>query len=572
MDNQSLKATNDEVTSLEALAPLADYSLMDTLNCDPDATADGVDHSPRQVFTGQYVPVKPTPIEAPEYVAHSHGLFRELGFADGLAQSADFIRMFSGDLSQVPAPLRNVGWACGYALSIYGTELTQQCPFQTGNGYGDGRAMSVFEGVLNGQRWEMQLKGGGPTPYCRGGDGRAVLRSSVREFLAQEHMHALGVPTSRSLSLYVSKTEKVQRPWYSEGSRRQDPDRMVSEPVAISTRVAPSFIRVGQLELFARRARKQEHPRATEELRQLVLHLIDREYAGDIDQTLETPRKVVMLAHQFRSRLTSLIANWIRVGYCQGNFNSDNCAAGGYTLDYGPFGFCEMFDPHYQPWTGGGQHFAFLNQPVAAEKNFGSFISALQPLLADHPNELARLEEIRRDFPKVMHAEMEKMWAAKLGLEAFDAELFKELIALMTQTPVDYTLFFRALSDIPDDIAPLTNSFYRPLAEAGTAESDGLLKRWKEWLSAWKSRIGPSTEEVSRQMKRVNPKYIMREWLVVPAYRQAAEGNYRPVRELQGVLSQPYSEQSAEVEAHYYRLKPLELFNLGGVSHYSCSS
>ena len=112
--------------------------------------------------------------------------------------------MFSGDLGVATGPMRPWGWATGYALSIYGTEYTQQCPFGTGNGYGDGRAMSVFEGLFEGRRWEMQLKGGGPTPYCRGADGRAVLRSSVREFLAQDFMHALGVPTSRSLTLYVS--------------------------------------------------------------------------------------------------------------------------------------------------------------------------------------------------------------------------------------------------------------------------------------------------------------------------------------------------------------------------------
>ena len=172
------------VATLDDLAPLADYSLMDTLNCDPEGKANGADHAPRQVFSGHYVPVSPTPIENPEYVAHGKNLFHELGFADSMAQSSDFIRMFSGDLSHVPEPLRNVGWACGYALSIYGTEFYQQCPFQTGNGYADSRAISVLEAVINKQRWEMQLKGAGRTPYCRGADGRAVLRSSVREFLA----------------------------------------------------------------------------------------------------------------------------------------------------------------------------------------------------------------------------------------------------------------------------------------------------------------------------------------------------------------------------------------------------
>ena len=559
------------VATLDDLAPLADYSLMDTLNCDPEGKANGADHAPRQVFSGHYVPVKPTPIENPQYVAHSKNLFRELSFADSMAQSTDFVRMFSGDLSRVPEPMHKVGWACGYALSIYGTEYNQQCPFQTGNGYGDGRAMSVLEAVINGQRWEMQLKGGGRTPYCRGADGRAVLRSSVREFLAQEHMQALGVPTSRSLSLYVSKTEKVRRPWYSEGSRSMDPDVLISEPVAISTRVAPSFIRVGQIELFSRRARKKEHPQAMEELEKIVLHLIDREYADVIDQTLVTAEKVVLLAREFRSRLTSLVANWIRVGYCQGNFNSDNCAAGGFTLDYGPFGFCDVFDPQYQPWTGGGRHFSFLNQPMAAERNFQTFCSALRPLLTAHPDCLRQLDEIHSDFPKVMQAQMEKMWAAKLGLATFHPALFSELATLMMQTPMDYTLFFRELSTVPDDIGPLKKSLYK--SSTYNADPEGIDKRWSEWLTKWKSLTQPSSrEELSRQMKLVNPKYSLREWFVVPTYQQAAAGDYSLLRELQEVMTQPYAEQSKDVEAKYYRLKPPELFEVGGSSHYSCSS
>jgi uncharacterized protein YdiU (UPF0061 family) len=591
MTNRLFDETSPAIATLDDLATLADYSLMATLNCDPDAKANGEDHAPRQVFTGHYVPVNPTPIKDPEYVAHSKNLFHELGFADSMAQSADFVRMFSGDISQVPQPMRKFGWACGYALSIYGNEYSQQCPFQTGNGYGDGRAVSVLEAVINGQRWEMQLKGGGRTPYCRGADGRAVLRSSVREFLAQEHMHALGVPTSRSLSLYVSKTEKVQRPWYSEGSHAQDPDVLMSDAVAISTRVAPSFIRVGQLELFGRRARKQEHPKAMEELEQIVLHLIDREYADVIDQKLTTAEKVVLLAQEFRRRLTSLVANWIRVGYCQGNFNSDNCAAGGFTLDYGPFGFCDEFNPHYQPWTGGGEHFAFMNQPVAAERNFYSFCTALLPLLASHEDCLRQLQEIHSGFPAAMQTQMEKMWADKLGLATFDAALFSELETLMVQTPVDYTLFFRELSTLPDDIGPLRKSFYKGSKGAAAAidmtvatDTDEMDKRWSAWLGKWKALINGagtndanavplrSHEAISTQMKRVNPKYSWREWFVVPAYQQAAVGNYAVIRELQGIMTQPYAEQSKDVEEKYYRPKPSEFFDVGGLSYYSCSS
>ena len=589
MTNRLSQETSPTVATLHDLVKLANYSLMDTLNCDPDAKANGDDHAPRQVFTGHYVPVNPTPIQDPEYLAHSKNLFRELGFDDSMAQLDDFVRMFSGDLSHVPEPLRKVGWSTGYALSIFGTEYNQQCPFQTGNGYGDGRAISVLEAVIKGRRWEMQLKGGGRTPYCRGGDGRSVLRSSVREFLAQEHMHALGVPTSRSLSLYVSKTEKVKRPWYSEGSRSKDPDMLLSEAVAISTRVAPSFLRVGQLELFSRRARNQQHPKAIEELEKILVHLIDREYAEVIDQKLSTAEKVVLLAREFRSRLTSLVANWVRVGYCQGNFNSDNCAAGGFTLDYGPFGFCELFNPQYQPWTGGGQHFAFLNQPVAAEQNFHMFCTALLPLLMSHEDSLQQLDEIRSDFPKVMQAQMEEMWAAKLGLGTFHAALFRELQTLMVQTPVDYTIFFRELSSVPDDLIPLKKSFYKDskstmasVHSTYAADPEAMDKRWSEWLTKWKLLLDSTTdanaaaprshEEISRQMKLVNPKYSLREWFVMPAYQQANAGNYSLVRELQEVMTQPYAEQSQDIEDQYYRLKPAEFFEVGGLSHLSCSS
>lgn len=554
------------VASLEALAELADYSLLETLNCDPDATENAEDHRPREVFSGHYVPVKPTPIAEPEYVAHSRDFFRELNFASDLAHSEGFRRLFSGDMSGVPSPMHRFGWATGYALSIYGTEYTQQCPFQTGNGYGDGRAVSVLEAVVNGQRWEMQLKGGGPTPYCRGADGRAVLRSSVREFLAQEHMHALGVPTSRSLCLYVSKTESVKRPWYSEGSSNTDPDTLVSEPVAISTRVAPSFLRVGQLELFARRVRAQAHADSMEELEKIVLHLIDREYPSDVDSDLSLPEKLVALTAAFRERLTALIANWLRVGYCQGNFNSDNCAGGGYTLDYGPFGFCERFDPYFQPWTGGGQHFSFFNQPAAAEQNFHSFCSALRPLLLAHPEQLQAFEELQKGFGAVMQQKLEAMFAEKLGLQTHNAELLNELLGLMMKTPVDYTMFFRELSHIPESLEPLKRSFYQD-------PSATLTQQWSTWLEKWQSQLADDdTAELSQKMKQVNPKYTWREWLVVPAYEQAKQGDYTLLRELQSVLARPYDEQSPQVEEKYYRLRPQEFFQVGGVSHYSCSS
>ncbi|MCT0213253.1 YdiU family protein [Synechococcus sp. CS-1327] len=554
-------------TTFAEFAQRADYSLLDSLQADPQASGDGHDHRPRQVFSGHYVPVTPTPLPAPELVAHSSTLFQELGLSEALAGDDQFIQLFSGDISVATAPLRPYGWATGYALSIYGTEYTQQCPFGTGNGYGDGRAISVFEGVFNGKRWEMQLKGGGPTPYCRGADGRAVLRSSVREFLAQEFLHALGVPTSRSLTLVMSRSETVRRPWYAPNSRSFDPDILVDNPAAISTRVAPSFLRVGQLELFARRARSEAHPGALNELQMIVQHLIVRNYRPEIDPGLDFSDQVVELAGLFRTRLTSLVANWMRVGYCQGNFNSDNCAAGGYTLDYGPFGFCELFDPRFQPWTGGGEHFCFFNQPVAAEANYQMFWSAIRPLLAGNTQALARLDQIQGGFSEAMQQEIEAMWASKLGLISYNATLVNELLELMVLSKVDYTIFFRRLSEIPEQLSALKESFYLPCSEELDAQ-------WTQWLQRWRDRVtaGGDIKATSAAMQRVNPAITWREWLIAPAYEQAAQGDFSLVRELQEVFGHPYDKPAAELAATYDRLKPRDFFNAGGVSHYSCSS
>lgn len=564
------KNTNKNIETFEELMKLSDYSFTNTLNSDPDAKVNGGNKFSREVFSGHYVPVSPTAIKEPIYISHSETFFEELGFSENLINSDNFIKMFSANMSNISNLRHNKGWATGYALSIYGTEYYAQCPFQTGNAYGDGRAISILEAVINGKRWEFQLKGAGKTPYCRGADGRAVLRSSVREFLAQEHMHALGIPTSRSLTLFTSKKEQVTRPWFRDNSYSKDPEVMIEEDVAITTRVAPSFIRVGQLELFGRRARKNEHENALKELEMIVLHLINREYSEVINQDLDLEKKIILLVNEFQNRLTSLIANWIRVGFCQGNFNSDNCAAGGFTLDYGPFGFIEMFDPKYQSWTNGGMHFSFFNQPVAAFKNFKSFCSALKPLLSSNALALEELEKIENNFTKVIQEKMEKMWANKLGINKFDVELFEELMNLMIETKVDYTIFFRELSNIPNDINQLEKSFY------GSSENEAIKSRWNNWLKKWKSLINindeESTKNLSTQMKLCNPKYTLREWHLVWAYQEAENGNYKPINELQKIMTKPYDEQTKEIEEKYYIKKPSDFFGIAGISHVSCSS
>ena len=545
----------------------ADFSLTKNLNADPQSTVDGNDHIPRQVYSGHYVPVTPTALTSPKYISHSGQFFKELGLSDKLIEDENFTQFFSGNHKVKTKDLNDFGWATGYALSIYGTEYNSQCPFRTGNGYGDGRAISIFEGVFKGQRWEMQLKGSGPTPYCRGGDGRAVLRSSIREFLAQELMHSLGVPTTRSLTLFVSEKDKVKRPWYQKDSESFDPEIMVDNYVAIATRVAPSFLRIGQIELFARRVKNKSHDESFQELKMIVEHLINRNYKDEIFNNKPFSEQVIELAYLYRKRLTSLVANWIRVGYCQGNFNSDNCALGGYTLDYGPFGFCELFDPLFQPWTGGGEHFSFFNQPLAAELNFKMFCSSLKLLVEKDKSSSNKLVEIMNGFTKCMDEEIQIMWSKKLGIKIYDENLIKNLFNLMITTKVDYTKFFRNLSKIPNNVNDLKDSFYKP-------PTNELESSWNIWIKSWKSCLDKSFElkDISNSMLQINPKYIWREWLVVSAYEKAEKGDYSELKDLQNLFKDPYGNNVSESNKKYDRLRPNKYFNAGGISHYSCSS
>ena len=263
---------------------------------------------------------------------------------------------------------------------------------------------------------------------------------------------------------------------------------------------------------------------------------------------------MIELARRFRARLISLVTHWLRVGYCQGNFNSDNCAAGGFTLDYGPFGFCERFDPRFQPWTGGGDHFSFFNQPAAAQTNFQMFCAALRPLLNDDTEALAHLDQLLDGFAEAMNLEVEAMWARKLGLSTVDTTLLNELLHLMVLSRVDYTIFFRELSLIPDEVSDLKKSFYQP-------SSEQLDTQWQAWLQRWRDHITSSGDlkATSDAMKQVNPHITWREWLVVPAYQQAEHGDHSLIHELQEVFSHPYDELSSELAPRYDRLKPEEL-------------
>eukprot|EP00457_Paulinella_chromatophora_P001889 gb/GEZN01001891.1/.p1 GENE.gb/GEZN01001891.1/~~gb/GEZN01001891.1/.p1 ORF type:complete len:743 (+),score=117.51 gb/GEZN01001891.1/:38-2230(+) len=674
------KAAAGSLASLEAHAS---HSWLEQLNPDPATSQNIPNRSSRQVRSGHYVEVKPTPLLNPELVAVSREMAQELGLSEAGTQASDFVRFFSGDTSLAP---KFRSWATPYALSIYGSEMIRNCPFGTGNGYGDGRAISVAEvlvpasvsvvsaasasavsGVSNPlgstvsrvsndereegewqdeegdeeiseegkthRRWELQLKGAGPTPFCRGADGRAVLRSSVREFLVSEAMYHLGVSTTRALCL-VRSIDVAMRPWYSGQpvddsdlpglddpriahlplstrqqilsqlrSERSGPDVMRPEPIAITCRVAPSFIRVGHLELFARRVRnKRSAARNADEevaqLERLFNHLLFREYPELLPPATaaspEARRSLVLAVLQaFSGRLAQLTADWVRVGYVQGNFNSDNCLVAGRTMDYGPFGFIERFTPLWNMWSGGGEHFGFLNQPAAGQKNFGSLASALVELLPqDDRQGREKATRLVQEHTDKAQSALNQVWRLKLGLaswEESDQKLISGCLELLEETQADWTLFWRQLALLPEQflsdtstglsseassdealLAPFQHTFYQ---ESLTQTQR---KAWAGWLRGWLARLqrpGPKRKgkDISAAMRRASPKYVPREWMLVKAYSDAMERkDYGALRELQDLFRHPYEEQTQDLENKYYRRAPAEVYagaGLGGVAH-----
>jgi uncharacterized protein YdiU (UPF0061 family) len=358
---------------LGGLGERIDNEYIRSLEADPEQAAHAPNHSPREVSSGHFVLVRPTPLSKPRLVTYSPEVCTTLlGLDESECRSALFVKLFSGGDVEDEIPGFNQQWATPYALSIYGQEIKPDGAGPRGYGYGDGRAISIGEVRIEGvgtddeeecqawahagecaknsefmlascrkscnvstgsTPWELQLKGSGKTPFCRGSDGRAVLRSSLREFVASETMAALGVPTTRALSLVVSADERVQRAWYTNksaaiaiGAIKRDKhggDVVRAERVAITTRVARSFLRVGQFELYGRRASRRE-PDGLRQLEQLARHALRREYPevlgpATCTRAAGTPLQVLLLemARKASARFARLSADWIRVGYTQ---------------------------------------------------------------------------------------------------------------------------------------------------------------------------------------------------------------------------------------------------------------
>lgn len=424
--------------------------------------------------SGHWVEVDPTPLPSPTLVAFSPDMARTLGLDPAECASGAFARLFSGDVSAVDADVRS--WATPYAVSVFGHPIPSPDPFGRGRAYGDGRAVTLGELVTpSGEHWELQLKGAGTTPFSRNGDGRAVLRSSVREFLVSEAMHHLRVPTTRALSLVASGSEHARRMWYAPGDRGRDhpPNTLVNERCAITCRAAPSFLRVGHLELHARRAARSEAG-ALEELEGLARYALRREFSG-VDGGLPLRQQLLEMVREFGRRQADLAVAWLRVGYVQGNMNSDNCLLSGRTMDYGPFGFVEAYDALWSPFTSDMERkFGFTRQPLAAQVNLMTLARALVPLFEREGGGLDELQAIvQEEYGSDLEHKMAEMRRQKLGLAEWDAGgadgLWTQLEQLMQRSGVDYTIFWRQLAQISGDAAA-------EAAVRGEGSADGLLQ------------------------------------------------------------------------------------------------
>ncbi|HEU4321819.1 MAG TPA: YdiU family protein [Roseiflexaceae bacterium] len=491
----------------------------------------------RQVERACWSRVLPTPVAEPRLLAHSREVAELLGLSEADVAAPEFASVFGGN-ALLPGMQPYAACYGGHQFGHWAGQL------------GDGRAITLGEVVnAQGQRWELQLKGAGPTPYARRADGRAVLRSSVREFLCSEAMHHLGVPTTRALSL-VATGDQVVRDMFYDGRPRL-------EPGAVVCRVAPSFIRFGNFEIFA--ARRDQ---AT--LEQLVDFTIARDFpelAGDRARWFE---EVCM-------RTARMAVHWMRVGFVHGVMNTDNMSILGLTIDYGPYGWIDNFDLDWTPNTTDAdeRRYRFGHQPAIAQWNLGCLATALRGLFPT----TAPLEAGLARFAEVYTTESRAMTAAKLGLGAFrdaDAGLVAELYGLMQRSEVDMTIFFRRLALLDAEtpsLDPLVEAFYREeLRERYAGE-------WERWLRRYAERLrddGAPPEQRRSQMDAANPQIVLRNYLAQEAIDRAEQGDPGGIHTLLEALRRPYDDQPQYAE--FARRRPDWARQRAGCSMLSCSS
>jgi uncharacterized protein YdiU (UPF0061 family) len=524
-----------------------DNRFANELPSDPDLT-----NGRRQVMGACYSRVNPTPVKSPKVIGVSREVAELLGLDRNEMETEEFAQVFGGNkLLEGMDP-----YAMCYGGHQFGNWAGQ---------LGDGRAINLGE-VLNpsGEHWTLQLKGAGPTPYSRTADGLAVLRSSVREFLCSEAMFHLGVPTTRALSLVLTG-EQVMRDMFYDGNAKY-------EPGAVVCRVAPSFKRFGNFQIFAARGEIEN-----------LKTLVDFTIRNDFPELGEpSPEVYSQWFAEVCRRTCDMIIHWMRVGFVHGVMNTDNMSILGLTIDYGPYGWLEDYDPGWTPNTtdASGKRYRYGNQPLVAHWNLYQLGNAILPLV-----ETPELLQSGLDaFLDRMEAGSSQMVAEKLGLKKFQAEtdedLKKELFEVLVLTETDMTIFFRKLAEVScsgeaksDEamlvmLAPLMNAYYKPDEVVGDVKT-----RIANWIKDYQARVradGTSDDARRTQMNRVNPKFVLRNYLAQLAIDKSETGDHSMITDLLEVLRRPYDEQPENEELAAKR--PEWARHRAGCSMLSCSS
>ncbi|CAH1271393.1 SELENOO [Branchiostoma lanceolatum] len=409
---------------------------------------------------------------------------------------------------------------------------------------GDGRAVMLGEYVnRKGERWELQLKGSGLTPYSRRGDGRAVLRSSVREFLCSEAMYHLGIPTSRAATLIVSDDPVIRDQFYNGHPKK--------ERGAVVLRLAKSWFRIGSLEILAA---NQE----TQLLKQLVDFIV-QQYFTDIYKTLSEGDRYLTFFSDIVSQTAEMIALWQSVGFAHGVCNTDNFSLLSITIDYGPFGFMDSYNPEFVPNTSDDTGmYSYENQPDVGLFNLDKLREALAPLLTEQQRfQMTKILELYPDIYKTKYMEILRRKMGLLGEEEDDAMLAAVLFKMMTDTKADFTMTFRQLSELSlNQLEKATIPSH--LWAIRTLQSHEYFTRWLQLYSQrLRHHKEDSDEERKARMDATNPRYVLRNWIAESAIRKAEKDDFSEVKLLLKVLQNPYMKQE-EAEKQGYGSPPPE--------------
>lgn len=452
-------------------------------------------------------------LPSPHWVARSDALAASLGWPDDWATRADWraLEVFSGAATWPGMqPLASV--YSGHQFGVWAGQL------------GDGRALLLGEVDSPIGPQEIQLKGSGLTPYSRMGDGRAVLRSSIREFLCSEAMHHLGIPTTRALAV-IGSPLPVRRETVETG--------------AVVTRVAPSFLRFGHFEHFAHTARD------TDALRALADFALDHHFPA----CREDAQPVAAMLREVARRTAELMADWQAVGFCHGVMNTDNMSLLGLTIDYGPFGFLDGFDPlHICNHSDHQGRYAYARQPGVAWWNLQALATALLPLFGDEPQAASELAlDAIEPYRETLPGALESRLRAKLGLcgvQDGDPALADDLLRLAAAERCDYTILWRRLAQFSS--APgADNAAVRDLF-IDRAGFDAWAARYAARLD---SEASVDTERAAR-MNAVNPKFVLRNHLAETAISAADSGDFSEIERLLKVLQRPFDEQASAPRAY----------------------